>query len=155
MKNQLAFRVGVVLALAVCSAVAAFGAPLPRSLLTTAQVGAVLDVTVGAGKPLGAKSCDWTAPGQPTGITAKKVTVTMLDERGFAAAKMPIYSKGITKTSVTGVGDEAIFGTTGGLVGTLAVKKGNVAFVVHVYGFPLDQIEAKEKNLALEILANL
>ena len=41
------------------------------------------------------------------------------------------------------------------------VKKGDVVFVVRVYGFPidpgkpLDEIQAKEKTLALEILSKL
>jgi hypothetical protein len=53
-----------------------------------------------------------------------------------------------------GIGDDAVYGTAAGH-GTLSVKKGNSVFVVHVYGFPLDQIEAKEKSLALEILSKL
>ncbi len=126
----------------------------PCSLLTPAQISAVLDLNVAAGKPLGTKSCNWTAPGQPIGINAKKVTVTLLDEQGFAYAKMPVNFKGITKTSVSGIGDDAVYGTAAGH-GTLSVKRGNSAFVVHVYGFPLDQIKAKEKTLALEILSKL
>jgi hypothetical protein len=67
---------------------------------------------------------------------------------------MPVNFKGISKISVSGIGDDAVYGTAAGL-GTLSVKKGNSAFVVHVYGFPLDQIESKEKTLALEILSKL
>jgi hypothetical protein len=155
-KYSMALVTGLLCFLAVCSSRSAYSAPSsgPCSLLTPAQISAVLSLNVAAGKPLGTKSCDWTAPGQPIGINAKKVTVTLLDEQGFAYAKMPVNFKGITKTSVSGIGDDAVYGTAAGQ-GTLSVKKGNSAFAVHVYGFPLDQIEAKEKTLALEILSKL
>jgi hypothetical protein len=155
-KQSRALVTGLLCFLTVCSSRSAYGAPStdPCSLLTPAQISAVLGLNVAAGKPLGTKTCDWIAPGQPIGINAKKVTVTLLDEQGFAYAKMAVNFKGITKTSVSGVGDDAVYGTAAGQ-GTLSVKKGNSAFVVHVYGFPLDQIEAKEKTLALEILSKL
>ena len=154
-KHSMALVTGL-LCFLICSSRSAYGAPSsdPCSLLTPAQISAVLGLNIAAGKPLGTKSCDWTAPGQPIGINAKKVTVTLLDEQGFAHAKMPVNFKGITKISVSGIGDDAVYGTAAGL-GTLSVKKGNSAFVVHVYGFPLDQIESKEKTLALEILSKL
>jgi hypothetical protein len=44
------------------------------------------------------------------------------------------------------------------LAAVLTVKKGNQAFVVHLYGFPLDQVDeikAKAKALALQILDQL
>ena len=155
-KHSMALVSGLLCILTVCSSRSVYGAPSsdPCSLLTPAQISAVLGLNVAAGKPLGTKSCDWTAPGQPIGVNAKKVTVTLLGEQGFAHAKMPVNFKGITKTSVSGFGDDAVYGTAAGL-GALSVKKGNSAFVVHVYGFPLDQIEGKEKTLALEILSKL
>ena len=61
----------------------------------------------------------------------------------------------ITKTPVTGVGDDAVFGTTQGIGTVLTVKKGDIVFVVHVFGFPDDQTQAKEKALALQILPKL
>jgi len=155
-KHSMALVTGLLFFLTVCSSRSAYGAPSsdPCSLLTPAQISAVLGLNVSAGKPLGTKSCDWTVPGQPMGINARRVTVTLLNEQAFAYAKMPVNFKGITKTSVSGIGDDAVYGTAAGH-GTLSVKKGNSAFVVHVYGFPLDQIEAKEKTLALEILSKL
>ncbi len=81
--------------------------------------------------------------------------------QGFAYAKMPVGSNGITKVPISGIGDEAIFGTTPKFATTLAVKKGDFYIIVHVYGFPidpgkpLDDVQAKEKTLALEILSKL
>ena len=77
-----------------------------------------------------------------------------MTERAFAYAKMPV-GHGITKIRASGIGDEAIWGRTAGYATVLTVKKGSLAFGVHFYGFPNDQIEAKEKTLALEILPKL
>ena len=51
---------------------------------------------------------------------------------------------GITKSSVSGVGDDAIAQTLGNLT-TLFVKKGNTTFMVRVYGVP-----DAAKQLAIE-----
>lgn len=126
----------------------------PCSLLTPSQVGDVLGVSVGPGQKVAAKLCQWAAPGQTTGPKLKKVLVTLQDERAFTYAKMPV-GHGITKTPVTGIGDDAVYGTTPGVGTTLAVKKGTVAFVVHVTGFTEDETKSKEKTLALEILPKL
>ena len=135
---------------------ATYAAPAvdPCSLLTAAQVGDVLGLSVGPGQKVAAKLCQWSAPGQATGPNGKKVLLTLQDERAFTYAKMPV-GHGITKTPVTGIGDDAVYGTTPGLGTTLAVKKGTVAFVVHVTGFSEDEIKAKEKTLALEIIPKL
>ena len=127
----------------------------PCSLLTPAQVSAVLGENVGVGKNLASTVCDWAAPNQPSGVAAKKVTVTLQKPQAFAYAKMPVNSKEITKTPVSGIGDDAVYGTTSGKLATLTVKKGDVVFVVRVSGFPLDQLEDKEKTLAKEIVAKL
>jgi hypothetical protein len=162
-KRPILSAIGALGLLTLCGACAAYAAPPsdPCSLLTPAQVSAVLGVNVGAGNRLASKVCDWSASGQPAGTSAKKVTVTLLDAQGFAATKMPVNSKGITKTPVSGVGDDAVFGTTSGLATTLSVKKGDFFFVVRVSGFPLnppsalDEVQAKEKTLALQILSKL
>jgi hypothetical protein len=68
---------------------------------------------------------------------------------------------GITKDLVPGLGDEAVQGTTPKLGTTLTVKKGDLVFVFHVWGFridpgkPLEQVQAMEMTLAIEALANL
>jgi hypothetical protein len=89
------------------------------------------------------------------------VDIALPTAQGFAYAKMPVGSNGITKVPISGIGDEAIFGTTPKFATTLAVKKGDFYIIVHVYGFPidpgkpLDEVQAKEKTLALEILSKL
>lgn len=132
-----------------------YGATDPCSLLTPAQVSAVLGASVGAGKSLVTTVCDWTVPNQPAGVSAKRVTVTLQKPLAFAYAKAPVNSKEITKTAVTGIGDDAVYGTVAGQAATLTVKKGDVVFVVRVSGFPLDQLEDKEKTLAKEIVGKL
>jgi len=132
-----------------------YAATDPCSLLTPAQVSAVLGVNVGAGKSLVPTVCDWTVPNQSPGVASKRVTVTIQKPQAFAYAKTPVNSKEITKTPVSGIGDDAVYGTTGGKLATLTVKKGDVVFVVRVNGFPLDQLEDKEKTLAKEIVGKL
>jgi len=145
-------------AFAVCSVRFAYAAsPTDAcSLLTSAQVSTVLGISVGPGKPLSptnTKLCSWGAPGL-VGKAKKGVMITLQDPRAFVYAKMPA-GNGITKVPASGIGDDAVYGTTPGYPTVLTVKKGNVVFVVHVSGFPDDQIKAKEKTLAKEILAKL
>ena len=127
----------------------------PCSLLTLAQVGAALGTQVGEGKHVGSTVCLWAEPGG-----RKRLDVTLLTERGFAAAKTPIGGI-ITKTPVSGVGDDAVFATTGKLSAGLSVKKGGTMFSIQIMGVPLDQaqavndVQAKEKALALQIVSKL
>ena len=132
----------------------------PCSLLTAAQVSAVLGVSVGEGQPRLSTLCEWSEPGK-SAPGSKKVTLTLQNPQAIAYAKTPVPGGGITKTPVSGVGDEAIFGTTANIAAVLTVKKGDVVFVVRVYGFPIDSgkpleaVQAKEKTLALEIVSKL
>jgi hypothetical protein len=122
------------------------------SLLTPAQVSAALGISVGPGKRLTPRLCQWGTPD----LAGKKkgVMLTLQDPLAFTYAKMPA-GHGITKVPASGIGDDAVYGTTPGYPTVLTVKKGDVVFVVHVGGFPDDQIKAKEKTLALDILAKL
>ena len=61
----------------------------------------------------------------------------------------------ITKTPVSGIGDDAVYGTTKGVATVLTVKKGDQVFVVRVIGFSEDETKAKEKTLALDVLSKL
>jgi hypothetical protein len=161
-KRSIALVIGFLCVLTACSSRAAYGAPPsdPCSLLTQSQVSAVLDVQVGEGRRVAPTLCEWAIPGEAPSIRQKKVTVTLESERGFAAAKMPV-GHGTTKVPASGIGDDAVFGTTPKYATTLTVKKGDLYFVVHVWGFPLDQskavdeVQAKEKTLALQILSKL
>jgi hypothetical protein len=129
------------------------------SLLTQAQVSGVLGIPVEAGQhliPSNTSICGWGKQG-PGG---KRVVVSIYTQMGsrtpvdrFNAAKTPV--KGITKTAVSGVGDDAVSATTPGFGTGLIFRKGASAFDVRVYGFPPDQINAKEKTLALDLIAKL
>jgi hypothetical protein len=133
----------------------------PCSLLTQSQVSAVLGVQV-EGRRVAPTLCEWAIAGESPSIRQKKVTVSILTPAGeqrFAAAKMPV-GRGVTKTPASGIGDDAVFGTQPP-VSALTVKKGDFFFAISVYGFPLDQpqaidqVQAKEKTLALQILSKL
>lgn len=164
MNLKVSFIVLTCLAFVTCGATLAFAAPPTDacSLLTPAQVSAVLGVSVGAGEKLVPNStalCGWEVPGQ-NGMDRKRVVLSIYMQLGrmtpiqrFNNAKTPI--KGITKVPASGIGDDAIFATTPGFGTGLIFRKGDAAFDLRVYGFPLDQIEAKEKALAQNVLAKL
>jgi hypothetical protein len=132
------------------------------SLLTSAEVSAALGVSVGAGEKIVPNStalCGWEVPGEKS-MDRKRVVLSIYTQMGsrtpvdrFNAAKTPM--KGITKEPVSGVGDDAIFATTPGFGTGLIFRKGNAAFDLRVYGFPVDQLKAKEKTLAQSVLAKL
>jgi hypothetical protein len=132
------------------------------SLLTQARVGAALGVSVGAGQHLTPSSqltCVWSQPTDPN-HSGKRAVLEIIGPVGrmtpadrFTTAKTPV--SGITKTPVTGVGDEAIYLTTPGVGTGLDVKKGSSVILVRVYGFPLDQIKTIEKALAQDALTTL
>jgi hypothetical protein len=158
MKTKLSLVFAVFLIICTSTAYAATPSD-PCSLLTPAQVSAALGTTVSAGEHIASKLCQWSAPNQPNSMNGKKVTLTLQNAQQFSYAKMPV-GHGITKTPVNGIGDEAVSGTspgtTPGLATTLAVRKGDSAFTVHVYGVPDEaKVEAAEKTLALEVLSKM
>jgi len=146
--------------LAACVAVvggAARGAYLPPadpcSLLSPAQVSAALGVSVGAGKASGAKICRWAVPaGKPGGPA---LVLSMQDAKAFEFAKSPAKNATLVKTPAPGIGDDAVINTVGIVTATLTVKKGDVYFELHVYGFPVDQTKTMETTLGKEVVANL
>jgi hypothetical protein len=153
-----------VFTIAVCTVPFASGTPPDDacSLLTQARVSSVLGVSVGAGQPISPtnpRTCGWSQPNDAN-HTGKRVVFDVFGPIGkltpmdrFTNGKTPI--KGITKTPVSGIGDDAYFITTPGLGTGLNVKKGNSVFQIRVYGFSQDQIEAMEKALAQDALAKL
>ncbi len=139
----------------VCAPRAAFAAPPnPCTLLTQAQVSAALETNVGAGTLSLGKICRWAAPGGTPG-RSPAVVLTMQDAQAFNFAKSPAKSANLVKTPASGVGDDAVFNTIGGLTATLTVKQGETYFELHVYGFGVEQTQSMEKTLALEIVAKL
>ncbi len=139
---------------AVFGATRAGGAPPdPCSLLTQAEVSAALGVTVGAGKATG-KICRWGVPGGRAGVSPALV-LTMQDANAFEFAKRPSKSATVVKTPAAGIGDEAVFNTVGIVTATLTVKRGEMYFEVHVYGFPVDRTKTIETTVAKEAVARL
>src|SRR5277367_5212023 len=124
------------------------------ALLTPAQVGAALGVSVGAGSyvtPTYKKTCTWTATTSSGGY----VTLLLQDVSGFEGGKRLALAgaKNMSLTSISGVGDDAYYLAVGDQVGLL-VKKGNAAFKVAVYAhIAVESKEAKEKTLAQNVLA--
>jgi len=122
------------------------------SLLTPAQVNAVLGISVKAGEPSpGNILCEWPPP-SPT--NTKRVEVSVSDSSNWAMEKAPPAGAGVETTPVNGIADDAFYLKTAGET-MLYVKKGKVEFFVLVHGFPVDQVKAKEKTLAQQVLTKL
>lgn len=79
---------------------------------------------------------------------------TLTPAQRFETIKTPVPVKGITKTPISGLGDDAVYGQTGQFT-ELTVKKGDFVFQIKVHGFPVEEVKAKEKTLAQGVLANL
>lgn len=143
----------VIAAMGFCGAAAWGAPPEPCSLLTAAQVSAALGATAGEGTPVATKLCQWSAPGK--GGSSQKVALTISDAQRFAMAKMPVSNPNITKTPVSGVGDEAVYGTTAGQAASITVKKGDSYFSVSLMGVPMSNAQAVATQLAKDVLAKL
>jgi len=147
--------------LSFCGSRAAYAVPPtdPCSLLTQAQVSAVLGVSVETAQHVAPTLCQWSAPNQPNSMNAKKVALTISNERAFGYAKTPVV-KSVKTIPASGICEDAVYaltpGVTPGLGIALYVKKGASYFVVHVYGFP-DQTKAMdmEKTLATQACSKL
>ena len=82
------------------------------SLLTAPQVSSALGAAVGQGQqvmPNNATICTWTEQGRAPG-SARNVTVSLITVKSFDNGKMP--ATGVTKTPVSGIGNEAYFTET-------------------------------------------
>jgi hypothetical protein len=136
----------------------------PCALLTPAQVSTTMGLTVGAGKQEGQFDCEWDEPGANV-VRGQRVFLHVLGAAGsltpaqrFDTIKMPLPVKGITKAPLNGVGDDAVYVIRGSTPPELTVKKGDSVFQVRIQGLPTaetNSIEAEEKTLALDVLANL
>src|SRR6476659_6331252 len=102
----------------------------PCAQVTPAQVSAALGETVAAGQKAGTKTCSWSAD-KPT----HQVVSLMYSPPGDWDRRKTRPMPGVTKTSVSGIGDEA-FAETAANFTTLYVKKGSTTFMVRVYGVP-------------------
>ena len=124
------------------------------ALLTAAQVSAALGAPVKAGEPITPtdhKVCTWA------GGKAGWVTLMLQTAEKFDAARRqaPALAGAVSVTSVSGLGDGAMFVGMGDNTG-LVVKKGGVSFKVAVYQHTtIDKKQAAEKTLAAQALTKL
>jgi hypothetical protein len=143
LKTTVALMIGAFLMLFACTSAFATGDDA-RSLLTQAQVGTVLGVSVGVGQhpsdemhispsnPANDRlACTWYEPGKNT-LVAKRVSLIIFGTMGsvtpaqrFNTLKTPM--SGTTKATVTGVGDDTFY-LASQLRVTINVKKGEFGF---------------------------
>ncbi len=125
-------------------------APDPCTLLTPDQINGATGFNFGAGTAIIAgKSCQWISPSPKHGIA----TIDFFPGESWDKMKAPLA--GLTKTSVSGVGDGAFY-TVVGTFSTLTVKTGNAVFNMKVYGIADHaKQEAIEKTLALDVISKL
>jgi hypothetical protein len=127
------------------------------TVLTPAQVSAVVGVSVGPGQhvtPTFVKTCTWTAPGDTTIAAVTLYMQSAADyDGGKQMAGMMVASSGAAALKSGGVGDDSYYFVAGTQVGLL-VKKGSVSFKVAVYArLPVERKEAMELALAKAALA--
>jgi hypothetical protein len=145
--------VPVAMSLLVASGLRAAGAQAPSdpcAQLTMAQVSAALGESVATGQKAGTKTCSWTA-NKPT----RQIVSLMYSPPGDWNTRKTRQMPGVTKASVSGVGDEA-FAETVGTFTTLYVKKSSTIFMVRVYGVPdVGRQLAIEKPIAQAVAAKV
>jgi hypothetical protein len=136
------------------------------SLLTAPQVSSALGTTVGQGQPImpnNSSICTWTEQGGPPG-GGRNVTVSLIAVKSFENGKTPLG--GMTKTPVSGIGDDAYFTESKTMVAGLNVKKGDACFQVRSRSNPdwsksgktpasEQKDEGIDRTLAIEILKKL
>lgn len=145
---------GIVIVLAAARTSTAHAHPFidPCTSLTPAEVKAIFGVKVGAGVAIGTHGCSWTATEK---LDGKMPTVTVVLKDGGEYAGMKSSLPGIPQTALSGVGDDAFYDDFGALF-SLGVKKGNVAFIVRLYGVADKNTQkAMEKAVALDVVAKL
>jgi hypothetical protein len=145
--------VPVIVSVLVASGLRVAGAQVPSNpcaQVTAAEVSAALGETVAAGQQAGTKTCSWTAD-KPT----HQIVSLMYSPPGDWSTRKTRQMPGVTKATVSGVGDEAFAETVGKLT-TLYVKKGSTIFMVRVYGVPDPTRQlAIEKPIAQKVTAKV
>ena len=151
--RSVSLLVPLVVSMLVASGLRTAGAQAPSdpcAQITAAQVSAALGETVAAGQKAGTKTCSWSA-NKPT----HQVVSLMYSPLGDWNTRKTRPMAGVTRASVSGVGDEA-FAMTAANFTTLYVKKGSTIFMVRVYGVP-DVVRqlAIEKPIAQTVAAKV
>jgi hypothetical protein len=130
----------------------------PCALLSETQVAAALGTSPMTVAKFGsdATHCHWEQPGK-NGSTLADAHLLVETARTYDTAKGAMGMSGKLKVvPVGGLGDDAYY-LVGSRDAPLFVKKGNSAFRIAfaAKGVSLDDIEAKEKALALAVLPKL
>ena len=165
-KNILVAIIAAIFIVAAAAAPSATAAPPSDAcpLLTPAEITAVVGVTVGAGAhmtPTYVKSCTWS----PSGGATKDFTTLVLalePAASYQSAKAMLQAVagsqgkgGITMTTASGIGDDAIYSSVANYT-KLIVKKGDVVFQLVIYGsFPIEKKRDMEKALASKVISKL
>ena len=126
-----------------------YGETAPCALLTQDQVTSVIGASVGAASPIANTGCSWTTKGTPRVV----LSVSMQSEKMFSAAKSSTPPN-TTKSSISGVGDEAIF-TGVQNFSSLWIKKGTKFLLVRIYGLPVSEAQTKLKAAATTAVSKL
>jgi hypothetical protein len=120
----------------------------PCSVLTPQEVSAALGEKSSDPKRVVATLCEWNVSEQPSGTHNKKLTLGFLSASAWEQTKaMRERMHTFTRTSIDGLGEEAVF-STNGTICTLQVKKGSAVLDMHLYGFPPDLAKDKQITLA-------
>ncbi len=114
----------------------------------------MLAAEVDAGTKIAPGACRWNGRAKRPGDAVAMLRINFTTARSFEIGKTPI--PGYTKTSESGIGDDAYSAVGGGVV-TLSVKKGSAVAIIYV-AIPkasLEQAKAVERKVALEIVGKL
>jgi hypothetical protein len=148
-RNPSAFLLPAAFVASLCGAHAGYSQTAPCALLTQDQVSGTVGASVGAGSPIANTGCSWTTTSGPRVV----VSVSMQSEKMFDAVKSSNPPQ-TTKTSISGVGDEAVFTGVQGF-SSLWTKKGTKFLLVRVYGLPVSDAQTKLTALAKNALSKL
>lgn len=155
MRHKLSFFSAVLLfSFGAAIAPAASSAPPPDvcTLLTNAQISAVIGTSVGnCEATLPGKIFSWTETGS-SGGELRKLIVVVISMQGYEVGKTP--ANGVVKHPLTGVGDEA-YSMSSRFATTIHFKTGDLAFSVEARAKDLsaDQLIVMEKSIGQQIVA--
>lgn len=166
-KNGLGVIILAVLVVAVAPSATAAPPTDACSLLTQAEISAVVGVQVGPGShiaPTSSKMCQWAPPGGAT-VEFANVLLTLESAASWQSAKAMLQAVanapnnnkkgGITMTPISGIGDDALYSSVGNYT-KLIVKKGDAVFqLVITSKAPIEKKREMEKALASKVLAKL
>lgn len=167
-KNSLGAIIAAIFIIAAAAPSSAAAPPTDACpLLTSAEISAVVGVTVGAGThitPTYLKSCQWEPPGGAT-VQFGSVLLALESAASWQSAKAMLQAVanapnnnkkgGITMTPASGIGDDALYSSVGNYT-KLIVKKGDLSFqIVITSNAPIEKKRDMEKALAAKVLSKL